>query len=398
MSPIPAGRSWTGANRDAACGEAGQATGGADTGARALSGRALPCSAAAIRFSSRGVMSAELQAGSSFRLSTGDLPPSRGLSALREVFDRKVQLNLEVRADRPVHAQMTVQGVPGLRVARMVSTLDVRLSRPRPMLSDGEDDVCLIVKTSGGLSIQQRRQTTAARDGDAVLLVYREPATLDFLAMNYAAIRVPHAALAPAIRNIGADAARCIGRETPALHLLQAYLAGLPAAAADPKLRSLFTTHVYDLMALVIGASPEGREQAAGRGLRAARLAAIRADLDRDLTMTLDQIARRQGVSPRCVQMLFEQDGTTFTAFVLERRLEAARSRLASPRFADWSIAAVALDAGFGDLSYFNRRFRQRYLMTPSDMRAQARARFAATPDAGPRVLAGLPSGGAADR
>jgi len=42
---------------------------------------------------------------------------------------------------------------------------------------------------------------------------------------------------------------------------------------------------------------------------------------------------------------------------------------LTSPRYAAWSITAIALEAGFGDVSHFNRRFKRRYLMTPSDMR-----------------------------
>ena len=45
---------------------------------------------------------------------------------------------------------------------------------------------------------------------------------------------------------------------------------------------------------------------------------------------------------------------------------------LAGPRYARWSITAIALEAGFADLSHFNRRFKRRYLTTPSDMRRQA--------------------------
>lgn len=47
------------------------------------------------------------------------------------------------------------------------------------------------------------------------------------------------------------------------------------------------------------------------------------------------------------------------------------RGMLLSPRYASWSITAIALEAGFGDLSHFNRRFRRRYLMTPTDLRGQ---------------------------
>jgi AraC-like DNA-binding protein len=240
------------------------------------------------------------------------------------------------------------------------------------MLSDGEDDVCLIVKTGGHLSIDQRGRQSVARTGDAVLLAYREPSTLRFQAMNYVALRVPFAALAPLSRKLETSAAGCIPRETAALQLLGAYLGSLPARVADPQLCNVIATHVYDLMALAIGATRDGEELASQRGLRAGRLEAIKADLTKDTELTLDDVAYRQGVSPRYVQKLFEETGTTFTAFVLERRLDAARSMLLSPRYAHWSVARVAMEASFGDLSYFNRRFKARYGQTPSDLRAQA--------------------------
>jgi len=126
---------------------------------------------------------------------------------------------------------------------------------------------------------------------------------------------------------------------------------------------------VYDLMALAIGATGECREIARGRGGRAARLEAIKADLTRDASLSIDEIARRQGVTPRYVQILLEEQGTTFGEFVTERRLDVARSMLRSPRYAGWSIAGIAFEAGFRDLSHFNRRFRRRFGVTPSEFR-----------------------------
>jgi AraC-like DNA-binding protein len=71
--------------------------------------------------------------------------------------------------------------------------------------------------------------------------------------------------------------------------------------------------------------------------------------------------------------MLFEAEGTTFTAFVLEQRLARARAMLTSLRCANNKIAEIALECGFGDISYFNRTFRARYDMTPSDVRNERR-------------------------
>jgi AraC-like DNA-binding protein len=311
-------------------------------------------------------------------VSTRGLPPSQRLPTLQALFEAKVQLNFAAASDQPLEAEMTVQGLPGLRHATMVSNIDVCLERPHPLLADGEDDVCLIVKNGGGLAIQQQTQQATARDGDGVLLVYRRPANLQFRAMDYSAIRVPFASLSPAIRNIEDAAARCIPGESQALRMLQTYVAHLPAAATDPQLAGLVVTHVCDLIALALGATGDGRVQAEQRGLRAARLQAIMADVERETGLTLEAIARRQAVSPRYIQMLFEEAGTTFTAFVLESRLERARAMLNSPRYAGWPITEVALETGFGDISYFNRRFRQRYDMTPTDMRAQAKGPRAA--------------------
>ena len=173
--------------------------------------------------------------------------------------------------------------------------------------------------------------------------------------------------------NVDAAAARRIPRDTEALTLLRTYVANLPERIADPQLGRLSATHVYDLIALAIGATAEGREIANQRGVRAARLEAIKADLIQNTALYLDQLAAHQRISPRYVQMLFEEAGTTFSDFALERRLDAARSMLTSPRYATWSVTAIALEAGFGDVSHFNRRFKRRYLMTPSDMRRQSK-------------------------
>ena len=83
-------------------------------------------------------------------------------------------------------------------------------------------------------------------------------------------------------------------------------------------------------------------------------------------------MAARQGISEAYVRKLFEGEGTSFTDFVLEQRLAHARRLLSDPRYADRSITSIATDAGFGDLSYFNRCFRRRFGETPSAVRAEA--------------------------
>jgi len=45
---------------------------------------------------------------------------------------------------------------------------------------------------------------------------------------------------------------------------------------------------------------------------------------------------------------------------------------LRDARFADRTINAIVFEVGFGDVANFNRAFRRRYGVKPSDMRAKA--------------------------
>lgn len=308
---------------------------------------------------------------SSVRIATGGLPPARRLPALRDLFDRSIGMEIAAEKDQPVDLQ--VCAVPGLRRARMLEPFTARAARPAPRLSDGDDTVCLMVKDSGRMALRQGRQEAVPDVGDGMLLVYRQPSQLSFQDATYLSVRVPLESLAMLV-DVEAAAGRRIAGDTAALVLLRKYVESLPERLADPALARLVATHVYDLMALAIGAYGEGREIAHGRGVRAARLATIQADLTRDASLSIDEIARRQGVTTRYVQILFEEQGLTFGEFVTERRLDLARAMLRSPRYAGWSIAGIAFEAGFKDLSHFNRRFRRRFGVTPSEFRRPGRS------------------------
>ena len=84
-------------------------------------------------------------------------------------------------------------------------------------------------------------------------------------------------------------------------------------------------------------------------------------------------VAARHKVSPRYVQRLFDESGSTFTEYVMEQRLERAYRLLRDPRLADRTMTTIAFASGFNDLSHFQRRFRGRFGTPPSELRAAAR-------------------------
>jgi AraC-like DNA-binding protein len=172
----------------------------------------------------------------------------------------------------------------------------------------------------------------------------------------------------------------CFGLAFPrsqALTLLTGYI-GLLAQdhlLASANLRRLAVAHVHDLVALA-GASRDAAEIAKGRGLRAARLHAIKADIRASLGeqgLSLTAIAARHGVTPRYVQALFADEGSTFSEYLRGERLARVHQMLCDPLHTARTTSSIAYDAGFGDLSHFNRAFRRRYGGTPSDVRTAAK-------------------------
>jgi AraC-like DNA-binding protein len=104
----------------------------------------------------------------------------------------------------------------------------------------------------------------------------------------------------------------------------------------------------------------------------AARLRAIKRDIEAHLAdggLSPAAVARRQGISESYVRRLFAGEGTSVSDFTLARRLVAARRLLELPGWNGRSIASIAFEVGFGDVSYFNRSFRRAFGATPSDVR-----------------------------
>ncbi len=99
------------------------------------------------------------------------------------------------------------------------------------------------------------------------------------------------------------------------------------------------------------------------------RIASILRRIERDpaVPVSIGELARGAAMSPYHFLRVFHRvTGTTPHQFILRMRLHRAAVRL---RQSSQPVLDVALDAGFADLSTFNRRFRVIMGMTPSAYR-----------------------------
>jgi AraC-like DNA-binding protein len=175
---------------------------------------------------------------------------------------------------------------------------------------------------------------------------------------------------------VGATIARPIPADNPAFRLLLGYL----ATANDvqelitPELQRLAVAHVYDLLALALGATRDAAATAKDRGVRAARLVAAKEFVRQHLHwpgLRAEAVAVHLGVTPRYVHMLFETEGLSFLEYVFAERIARAHEVLHTD--SDRTISTIAFAVGFSDLSHFNRTFRRRFGRTPTEVRAEAR-------------------------
>ena len=314
------------------------------------------------------------------RFSTSRLPERKRVPFWREMFGRQaVRLDIESRSSDPFDAEAIVRAMPGLRTTSFVSAA-ARLERTRSMVADSDDAVVLLVCLRGTLAASQHGRDVLLRPGDATLLLHAEPSAVTHARIRFRGLIVPRAPIAALVGNVEDAAMRPVPNASDALRLLLSYVKAMSGAIRQPHLRDLVTTHVHDLVALCIGASRDGAAIAEERGVAAARLAAIKADIVERIggdESTIAAVAARHGLAPRSIQRLFEREGSTFSAFKLEQQLAHARRMLANTRYAGWTIGAIAIAVGFGDLSYFHRVFRRRYGVTPSELRAEPSGRLA---------------------
>jgi AraC-like DNA-binding protein len=311
------------------------------------------------------------------RFASENLPTRDRLPAWREFYGPRVNgADVEPAPNVPFRADVTLRALPGFGLTTTEST-PARYARTRRFLADGRDYFGVHLSFAGG-ACGQRGREIACGPRTAVLMNVAEAGWIVSPgAMRFWGLWFHRAGLEPRVAGLDDRVLQPIASDTEPMRYLIDYIRrlGERPALADPELARIAAVHLRDLFVLVLGARRDAAMQARGRGLRAARLQAIKhhvADHLGEQGLSAGAVASRHRVAPRYVQRLFEEEGTTFSEYVLNERLARVHRMLVDPGYARWTIGAIALEAGFGDISYFNRRFRRRYGLRPSDVRAGA--------------------------
>ena len=248
------------------------------------------------------------------------------------------------------------------------------LFRDRELVKDGVDSLSLIFLDSGGY-VEQNGREAEIRRGGATLLRNNEPgASGSRRFLSCVAVILPPDAL----RSVDGGALDRLNARpwapTPALKLLRDYAVCLSKIEASPEVTTAAGRHLCELARLAASeseAQPESEELWQVRHSLALQTIARRY---RDPWLDENAVAAEQGVSTRYLQKIFERDGVKFVDRLNEARLAAAHRDLTDEKLKGVTILRLAMDAGYRDVSHFNRLFLRRFGKTPSEARKSSLA------------------------
>ncbi|PWE52881.1 AraC family transcriptional regulator [Metarhizobium album] len=230
----------------------------------------------------------------------------------------------------------------------------------------------MVRSMEGPLAVQQGNRMVEADVGDFLFVSGEEPfewslpsgGRLDCGSLPLASFRLPP----PQLQRI---LLRPVPKNFPPLQLLITYGAYLLMRGPHgPREAEMANVHFHEILPLVLAyldadASVPGSD----------RMQGVKAYIDAHLSdpdLDVSTLAGLNGVTPRSIQKLFQQEGTTFSRYLLERRLAMAQQMIGRSG-EDRPISAIAYEVGFGDLSYFNKAFRRQFGQAPSELRKGAR-------------------------
>jgi len=313
-------------------------------------------------------------------LSASDFEPQHRIPAFQEAAATICRLEVLPEDPGSFTSTTAIAVLPEAIIASTVHSQCTTL-RTTAIAEDEHDNILLHVPMQAGFAITQRGGNDAECAAGSLYIDPNEvPGVAHFTdaSTNVLYISLPRHALAGS-RGAVDRLLRTSARMSPHWQLFVGYARQLhdcfPALNADQA--RLCTAHLHDLARMALAEGQLVEEAGEGRGVRAAWLEKLKADIERHLTspeLSLNGLAVRHGISTRYIRALFASDRTTFRDYVKDRRLSLAHRLLTDQRHTHRSISDIAMSAGFGDLSWFNACYRQTYGRTPSDTRAIHRA------------------------
>jgi AraC-like DNA-binding protein len=302
--------------------------------------------------------------------STDGIPPRERFDYWREVVCKTVfDVSTESQSDR-FSARINGRSVGDVRFVSFDCTGHEIVRNWRQIESKPEDYYVVTLHLRGRSQFSQGNETMSLRPSEIAIVDGRLPFRITFSDVVSRAVAViPHAKLDGRAPWLKSRPRRKIAPVSEFADMARQHLRMLASEDNDlsDSQSTMLTDNLCNLLALAT------RDTAPNRLEPSLMLEGILAYCKQNLhNMDLKPqlVAARFGISVRTLHLRFEELGHTFGRWLLENRLEASSKALREPEQRTASISQIAYGTGFNDLSHFNRTFRARYGVSPSQWRS----------------------------
>lgn len=308
------------------------------------------------------------------QFTTDGAPEYRRLALWQDIVC-DVYVQLDCKSDLGGAFRGSVTRAPlGQATCSEVSSERQHVYRTRSRIARSHEDFVLIAlgKHGAGGVVQDGRETSI-RPGEFAIYDTTRPYELHFdAAFTQTILQVPRDMLQRRIGGTEALTAISFGPDRPLQKLAHDFVYQLcqNADQIEPEHGVRLAEQAVDLVAMALS------ERLAAQPLpsthRSALLYRLKAHVRAHLAdpdLSLGETAAALGISPRYVNELLSDEGTSFQRFVLSERLAQCRRDLSSPLLAHRHVSEIAFAWGFNDLSHFGRVFREHYGLSPRDFR-----------------------------
>jgi len=311
------------------------------------------------------------------RFWSDDYPPQERLAAWSDVLSRMLlKVKVEPLTDTPFQVDAGLRALPDVHFGSgLFGPLIAR--RTPDIVATDDKDFYIIVNIEGPFRVRLPRTEFILDEGDACFLSCAEEAYfLRPVPGRLICARVNGTRLKSEMPDAMDFSGQVIRRGNEPLRMFSTYLRDIDdhQGLTNAELRSLVIAHIFKLLALTLNATRETAPVATSNAARLHTIKQFVLDNLADQELSTSRVAAASRMSARQVQRLFESDDTTFSEFLLLQRLRSVHAALTDSRQAHRSISDIALASGFGDVSYFNRAFRNHYGASPTAIRRAAAA------------------------
>jgi AraC-like DNA-binding protein len=253
-----------------------------------------------------------------------------------------------------------------------------RITRtPRLTRTSPSEAVQLTVLRAGrALVSQDGRTSILTHPGDLVFVDTSRPYVYEFdCPTDQVGVQIPKPRVLSRLPELAGLTAVAVPGATGLAALASSLVTALPEHTedrTDPVAHSTSDT-VLDLAAQAVrdhcGLSSI---QSSPKELLLLRAQQFMRDNLRNPELTPADAARAISVSERYLFILFKQIGIAPASWLRNERLERANQLLVDPRHQHWLIRDIGVIVGYPQSAHFSRAFRQRYAMTPQELRSAA--------------------------